>query len=192
VPNYYECNEIDVEHVEDASTAVRSFNLGPVPTRPSQEARAIAKPILAEFGAASLGGRARKAAMMEFIKRKITKDQCRDTGMAMVLLLLLLAVSPKRHGFLIGAIVLHVVNMIVPQLYRPVAVVWLGLSNLLGEIVPKVLLSIVFFLVVTPIGLLRRLAGKDALKLRAFKASKDSVMLERNHTFTGGDLTKPY
>jgi hypothetical protein len=130
--------------------------------------------------------------MMEFFKKKITKDQSRDTGMAMVLLLLLLAASPKRHGYLIGAIVLHVVNMIVPQVFRPVAVVWLGLSNLLGEIIPKVLLSIVFFLVVTPIGILRRLIGKDALKLRVFKGSQDSVMLERNHTFIGRDLEKPY
>jgi hypothetical protein len=130
--------------------------------------------------------------MREFFKKKITKDQSRDTGMAMVLLLLLLAVSPKRHGYLIGAIVLQVVNMIVPQVFRPVAVVWLGLSNLLGEIIPKVLLSIVFFLVVTPIGILRRLIGKDALKLRVFKGSQDSVMLERNHTFIGRDLEKPY
>jgi hypothetical protein len=130
--------------------------------------------------------------MMEFFKKKITKDQSRDTGMAIVLLLLLLSASPKRHGFLIAAIVLHVVNMIMPQIYWPVAVVWLGLSNLLGEIVPKVLLSIVFFLVVTPIGILRRLIGKDALKLRVFKGSQDSVMLERNHTFISQDLERPY
>ena len=130
--------------------------------------------------------------MMEFFRRKITKDQSRDTGMAMVLLLLLLAVSPKRHGYLIAAIVLHVVNMIVPQIFRPVAVVWLGFSNLLGEVLPKVLLSIVFFLVVTPIGILRRLIGKDALKLRIFKGSQDSVMLERNHLFIGRDLERPY
>jgi len=129
---------------------------------------------------------------MEFFKKKITKDQSRDTGMAMVLFLLLLAVSPKRHGYLIAAIVLHTMNMIVPQIFRPVAVVWLGLSTLLGEVVPKVLLSIVFFLVVTPIGFLRRLAGKDALKLREFKGSQDSVMLERNHLFIGQDLERPY
>ena len=129
---------------------------------------------------------------MEFFKKKITKDQSRDTGMAMVLFLLLLAVSPKRHGYLIAAIVLHAMNMIVPQIFRPVAVVWLGLSTLLGEVVPKVLLSIVFFLVVTPIGFLRRLAGKDALKLREFKGSQDSVMLERNHLFIGRDLERPY
>jgi hypothetical protein len=131
--------------------------------------------------------------MMEFFKKKITKDQSRDTGMAMVLLCLILAVSPKRqHGYLIAAIALHVVNMILPQIFRPIAVVWLGFSNLLGEVVPKILLAIVFFLVVTPIGIFRRLIGRDALKLRVFKGSQDSVMLERNHRFVGQDLERPY
>jgi hypothetical protein len=130
--------------------------------------------------------------MMEFLKRKITKEQSRDTGMAMVLLLLLLAVSPKRHGFLLVAILLQVVNMTVPQIYKPIAVLWLGLSDLLGAVVSRILMSILFFAVVTPIGILRRLAGKDSLKLHAFKAGKDSVMLERNHTFIGRDLEKPF
>jgi uncharacterized membrane protein (Fun14 family) len=130
--------------------------------------------------------------MMKFLKRKITKDQSRDTGMAMVLLFLILFASRKREGYLFAAIGLHVLNMTWPQVYRPIAVVWLGLSDLLGTVVSKVLLSVVFFFVVTPIAILRRLAGKDSLKLRAFKASQDSVMLERNHTFVGRDLEKPY
>ena len=129
---------------------------------------------------------------MEFFKRKITKDQSRDTGMAVVLLLLIVFVARKREGYLFAAMALHVVNMTVPQIYRPIAVLWLGLSDLLGAVVSKILLSIVFFVNVTPIGILRRLAGKDSLKLRAFKASKDSVMLGRNHTFIGRDLEKPY
>jgi hypothetical protein len=129
---------------------------------------------------------------MEFFKKNITKDQSRDTGMAMVLLLLILFISRKREGLLIGAIALHVLNMIVPQIYRPVAVLWLGFSELLGAVMSRVLLSIIFFAVVTPIGILRRLAGKDSLKLRAFKAGKDSVMLERNHTFIGRDLERPF
>jgi len=129
---------------------------------------------------------------MRFFKRKITKDQSRDTGMAMVLLLLIVFATRKGGGYLIGAMVLHVLNMIVPQMYRPVAVLWLGLSDLLGSVVSKILLSIVFFAVVMPIGILRRLLGKDSLKLRVFKASQESVMLERNHTFTGKDLERPY
>jgi len=130
--------------------------------------------------------------MMEFCRRKITKDQSRDTGMAMVLLLLILAIRAKREGYLYAAIALQVLNMIVPQLFRPVAVLWLGFADLLGAIMPKVLLSIVFFLVVMPVAILRRLAGKDSLKLRAFKASKGSIMLERNHKFSATDLERPF
>jgi hypothetical protein len=130
--------------------------------------------------------------VIEFSIKKITKNQSRDTGMAMVLLCLLLAISPKRHVFLIVAIVLQVINMTVPWIYRPIAVLWLGFSDLLGAVVSRILLSIVFFVVVVPIGILRRLAGKDSLKLRAFKAGKDSVLLERNHTFNGRDLERPF
>jgi hypothetical protein len=130
--------------------------------------------------------------MVKLSMKKITKDQSRDTGMAVVLLLLLIFASKKREGYLLAAIVLHVVNMAVPQIYKPVAVVWLGFSDLLGAVMSRVLLSIIFFAVVTPIAIFRRLVGKDSLKLRAFKASKDSVMVERNHTFIGRDLERPY
>jgi hypothetical protein len=129
---------------------------------------------------------------MQLLNRKITKEQSRDTGMAMVLLLLILAIRAKREGYLYAAIALQVLNMIVPQLFRPVAVLWLGFADLLGAIMPKVLLSIVFFLVVMPVAILRRLAGKDSLKLRAFKASKGSIMLERNHKFSATDLERPF
>jgi hypothetical protein len=130
--------------------------------------------------------------MPTFFKKEISKDQSKDTGMAMTLLCLLLALSPKRHSFLYLAMALHVVNMIVPSIYRPIAVIWFGLSDLIGALMSKILLSIVFFGVVTPIGVLRRLLGKDPLKLKAFKTSKESVMVERNYTFTSRDLERPY
>jgi hypothetical protein len=129
---------------------------------------------------------------MTFLKRKITKDRSRDTGMAMVLLFLLLFVARKREGWLFVATGLHVLNMMVPQIYRPIAVLWLGFSDLLGAVVPKVMLGSLFFLVVTPIGLFRRMLGKDALRLRVFKGGDGSVMLQRNHLFVAQDLEKPY
>jgi len=125
-------------------------------------------------------------------KKPHTKDECRDTGMAVVLLLLLLQFRSRQEGYIIAAAVLHVVNMIVPRVFAPVAVVWLGLSSLLGTVMPKVLLSILFFLVVTPVGVLRRLMGRDSLKLREFKGGEESVALTRNHVFTAQDLERPY
>jgi Saxitoxin biosynthesis operon protein SxtJ len=124
--------------------------------------------------------------------KQMTKDQSRDTGMAMVLLLLLIYLKTRREGWLYSAMVLHIVNMIVPRIFAPVAVLWLGLSHILGTVMSKVLLSILFFAVVTPIGLLRRLFGKDSLKLREFKAGTESVMLVRNHLFVAQDIEKPY
>jgi len=129
---------------------------------------------------------------MEFSMKKMTKDQSRDTGMAMVLLLLLIYLKTRRDGLVYAAMILHVVNMIVPRVYAPVAVLWLGLSHVLGTIMSKILLSILFFGLVTPIGVLRRLFGKDSLKLRAFKANEESAMSVRNHLFVGHDIERPY
>ena len=130
--------------------------------------------------------------MMEVFKQKMTKDQSRDTGMAMVLLALIFFIKTRRDGYLWAAAILHVVNMIVPRIYAPVAVLWLGLAHVLGTVMSKILLSILFFGLVTPIGLLRRLFGKDSLKLNAFKAGQESAMVVKNHRFVGSDIEKPY
>ena len=133
-----------------------------------------------------------KKIVAEFFKRPITKEQSKDTGMAMVLLLLLFSAAFKRETLVTIAIVALVVDMTFPQFYRPVAVLWLGLSHLLGTVVSKILLTLVFFGVVTPIGLARKLLGFDSLKLKDFKSGENSVMLIRNYTFTGKDIEKPY
>lgn len=124
--------------------------------------------------------------------KNVTKDQSVGTGMAMVLLLLLAYFRTRRDGMLLAAIALLVANMIEPRIYAPIAVVWLGFSHLLGAVTSKILLSILFFGLVTPIGVLRRLFRKDSLKLRAFKAGEESVMLVRNHKFVRSDIEKPY
>jgi Saxitoxin biosynthesis operon protein SxtJ len=133
-----------------------------------------------------------KKIVAESFKRAITKEQSKDTGMAMVLLLLLFSAAFKRETLVTIAIVALVVDMTFPQFYRPVAVLWLGLSHLLGTVVSKILLTLVFFGVVTPIGLARRLLGIDSLKLKDFKSGENSVMVIRNHIFTGKDIEKPY
>jgi hypothetical protein len=133
-----------------------------------------------------------KKLITDSFTRNISKEQSKDTGMAMVLLLLLASGSFKREILVAVAVVALVVGMVWPQIYRPVAVIWLGGAHLLGTVVSKILLTIVFFGVVTPIGLVRRFIGIDSLRLKAFKSGEDSVMVIRNHTFIGQDIEKPY
>jgi hypothetical protein len=122
----------------------------------------------------------------------ITRDQSRDTGLAIVLVLLLVTLRWQRSELLVPALIIQVVSMTAPQVLRPVAILWFGLAHLLGAVVSRVFLAVVFGLVVTPIGLLRRALGIDSLRLRAFKAGDESVMAVRNHTFTASDLEKPF
>lgn len=122
----------------------------------------------------------------------ITREQSKDTGMAVVLLLLLAFLFVQRLGYVQLAVIALVLDMVIPGIYRPVAFLWLGMSNLLGMIVPRLVLALVFFLVVTPVGLLRRMLGKDPLQLKAFKQNSDSVLVARNHTYESRDLEKPF
>jgi hypothetical protein len=124
--------------------------------------------------------------------RRDRSARSRDTGLALVLLLLIAHLTTRRDGFATAAMVVLVIAMTAPLVFRPAAVVWFGLSHVLGTLMSKVLLGAVFYLIVTPIGLLRRLLGHDALRLRAFKAGDASVMHARHHVFTPGDLDKPY
>src|SRR5689334_23977408 len=90
---------------------------------------------------------------MRVLRGDATKDQAKDTGMAIVLLLLLVFTARRRDGYIALAIVAHLVTMIAPQVYRPLAVLWFGLSHVMGTVASKIILTVVFFVVVTPIAL---------------------------------------
>jgi hypothetical protein len=126
------------------------------------------------------------------VRGDATKEQAKDTGMAVVLVLLLIAVAGKRSGYISGAIVVHVLNMTAPQLFRPFAVLWFALSHVMGLIVSKIIMGMIFFGVVTPIGVWRRLRGADALQLKTFKSGRGSVMEARDHLYIGKDIEQPY
>ena len=130
--------------------------------------------------------------MKNIFSTAITKNQARDTGMAVVLILLLVAVFSLDFVYIKIAIFALILTMTIPNVYKYIAVIWFGLSRLLGTVVSKILLTVVFFLVVAPVGLIRRLLGYDTLKLKVFKKGTESVMQVRNITFSKSDIDKPF
>jgi len=61
------------------------------------------------------------------------------------------------------AAVLAGTGIVVPNALRPVYKGWMRFGLILNKITTPILLGIVFFLLITPMGLIRRLAGKDSL-----------------------------
>ncbi len=56
--------------------------------------------------------------------------------------------------------------LIYPKMLAPLYKAWMAFGHALGWLNTRVILGIVFFLLVTPIGLIMRLLGKDSLRLR--------------------------
>lgn len=63
----------------------------------------------------------------------------------------------------IVAAVFSATGLIYPKMLRPVYIVWMQLAHVLQFVNTRVLLCLVFFVVVTPIGCIFRLLGKDPM-----------------------------
>ena len=118
-----------------------------------------------------------------YFPKTISKKQASDTGMAAVLILLLIGLFTQNNLYYKIAIPVLVINMTYPMFYYIFSIIWLGFSQLLGTIVSKIILTIVYILMIIPVGLFRRLIGKDSLQLSEFKKGSNSVMKVRNYNF---------
>lgn len=66
----------------------------------------------------------------------------------------------------------------IKKLLRPIQKIWMSLGFLIGWIVTRVILIILFYLVITPIGLLARMLGKHFLDTE-FNRNTDSYWIAR-------------
>jgi len=133
-----------------------------------------------------------KADQTGYFPKTVTAKECSDTGMAMVLICLLGGWFSGNRDWFLAAIVLLVINMTWPAIYTWVARGWLGFSQLLGTVMSKVILTLVFFVVVTPLALLRRIFGHDPMALKKFKKGTESVFETRDHTYKPEEIEQPF
>jgi len=59
-------------------------------------------------------------------------------------------------------------------------------------VVSKLVLSLVFLLILTPLAAVRKMTGADLMQTKLWKKGEESVLVTRDHTFLGKDLEKPY
>jgi hypothetical protein len=82
------------------------------------------------------------------------------------------------YYFIIISFVFLLFGLVLPLLLKPVHKVWMTLAIFMGWCMTGVILGVLFYLVVTPIGLLMRLCGKDFLD-RKFDSTVQSYWVQR-------------
>jgi len=105
-------------------------------------------------------------------------------GIVFFIVFLLIAVYPLinngelRIWSLILSLTFLILGLLNSKILYPLNKIWFKFGLLLGRIVSPLVMVIIFFLVVTPIGLLMRILNKDLLNLK-FNKSK-SYWIEKN------------
>ena len=68
--------------------------------------------------------------------------------------------------FLTTGAVLFIFGSILPVLLKPIYWIWMIIATILGGFMTRVILSFLFYVILTPIGLIARLFGKQFIELR--------------------------
>ena len=123
-------------------------------------------------------------------KRSDTKE-LRNYGIVMAVALAVIGAllfwRGKEHylAFFAAAAAFLLAGLVAPAVLRPVYRTWMTLAGLMGWVMTRVILIATFVVLLTPIGLLLRLCGKDILDLRFKTAGQDSCWKERDSKEAG-------
>ena len=137
--------------------------------------------------------------MLDEIKNiKSTKKELREFGLTVGFVFGLIGCfllwRGKEHYFyfLILAVVLLICGLLIPQILKPVQKVWMAIALLIGWVMTRVILSVLFYLVITPLGILARLLGKDALDLKFDRNAHSYWILRKERINKKEDYEKQF
>jgi hypothetical protein len=85
--------------------------------------------------------------------------------------------SPRLWAMILGSLLIALGAM-VPQTLKQVHHGWMKIGHVLGSINTRIILGIVYYLLITPMGMVMRLTGKDPMH-RALRENVDTYRVVR-------------
>lgn len=118
-------------------------------------------------------------------KSKIKMSSNRSFGLVFFFVLIIIGLWPlKNNGdlriyFIVLSIPFLILGLINSKLLNPLNLLWFKFGILIGSFMAPIVMGIVFFLVVTPTGLIMKMFGKKMLD-EPFDKSKKSYWINCN------------
>ncbi len=76
-----------------------------------------------------------------------------------------------RIWSIVIAIIFLTLALVKPQILNPLTKLWIKFGELIGKFISPIVIGLIYFVILTPIGLLMRLFNKDLLNLKFSKES---------------------
>lgn len=120
----------------------------------------------------------------------MTEKWIRDTGLVTVFVLIILGI--KNSGiFLYLALFFLAILLICPKTIYPLAYLWERVVWALGSIFPKLVFGLIFYLLIFPVGFLKKIISGDSLQIRSWRTVA-TMFKDRSHVYSKIDLEAPY
>ncbi|MBN2093416.1 hypothetical protein JW964_27575 [candidate division KSB1 bacterium] len=94
--------------------------------------------------------------------------------------------------FLICGVIFILAGLIFPVILKPLQKIWMAIALVLGWFMSRLVVTIIFYLILTPVGLIAKLAGKQFLELKGTKSQKSYWNYRQSATITKIDLEKQF
>ncbi len=116
---------------------------------------------------------------------KIKIGSNKSFGIVFFTVFLIIAIWPLLNGYeirywsLIISIVFLILGILNSKILTPFNKIWFKIGILLGNVISPIIMSIIFFLVVTPTSFIMKILGKDLLNLK--KNTKNSYWIKKQN-----------
>jgi len=109
----------------------------------------------------------------------------RSFGIVFFIVFLFIALYPITYSediriwSLIISFIFIILGLLNSKILTPLNKLWFQFGVILGKIISPIIMGIIFFLVVTPIGLIMKVLGKDLLRLK-YNKKDNTYWIEKN------------
>jgi len=118
-------------------------------------------------------------------KSKIKLGTNRSFGLVFFMVFLIISLWPLNFESNIRilpaiiSIIFLILGLLNSKLLTPFNKIWFKFGIFLGGIIAPITMGVVFFFVVTPVGFIMRILGKDLLNIK-YNSKKDSYWIKRD------------
>tara|TARA_B100000029_G_C17409959_1_gene900350 strand:+ start:87 stop:473 length:387 start_codon:yes stop_codon:yes gene_type:complete len=120
------------------------------------------------------------------MSKKSLKNSNKSFGILFFIVFTLYGIWPLfisneiRIWSLVIGVILLILGLINSKLLTPMNLIWIKFGEILGRIVAPIVMSFIYFIIITPIGLFMRLAGKDLLRTKFLNINSYWIKRRKN------------
>ena len=100
------------------------------------------------------------------------KENNKSFGILFFIVFLLIAIWPVldsgsiRLWSILISLIFFILGIINSKILTPLKKGWIKLGEILGKVIAPIVMGFIYFIIITPIGILMRLLGKDLLNVK--------------------------